>query len=549
LSNTTQPYSLDVWNITLSNTTQSYILDTWNLTLSNTTESYTLDTWNVTLSNISISPYTLDTWNITLSNLTISPYILDTWNVTLGNMSLSTYTLDTWNITLSNTTQLFTLDTWNITLSNTPEATILDTWNITLSNISTYTAIDTWNVTLSNTPLPYTLDTWNLTLSNQTVSAFTVDTWNITLSNISISPYTLDTWNITLSNTTASYNLDKWNITMGNMSITPYILDTWNVTLSNTTKGVILDTWNLTLSNLTISPFIIDTWNITLSNTLLSYTFDTWNITLSNTTQGHVLDTWNITLSNTSLFITNVIATPSEGVVNVTSINITCNVTSPYAIVNATVNMSGTSYNMTNIGDTYYYTAIYNTTGVYSYHIYANDTSGDQNESGIYSFTITELTLSCSFIHEVTGKIVTTVPTITGATYYKWAVEDTSETAWISYDDLCNQQFVLPQGGSYRIILTAKNSIGSVDYTRTVDVGKAPVEIMEPVEVIPEEEEFKLRNVYHDTGVSDWFEGRNAGEFVLIGIVAFSVLLLIFIKRPKKLVIYPVKKKEKQKEK
>jgi len=316
------------------------------------------------------------------------------------------------------------------------------------------------------------------------------------------------------------------------------------MTLSNETiSEFTIDTWNLTLSNLTISAFTIDTWNITLSNTPSAYTLDTWNLTLSNTTTGVILDDWNITLSNTSLSITNVIATPATGFVNITNINITCTVTSPHAIVNVTMNMSGISYDMTNIGDTYYYNAIYNTIGIHSYHIYANDTSGDKNESNTYSFGITEFILSCSFTHEVTGKIVTAVPTITGATYYKWIVERTSETEWIPYDDMCNQQFVLPKGGSYRVTLTAKNSTNSVDYTRTVTVSK-PIVVIEPVEVIPEEE-FKLRNIYEDTGISDWFEDRNIGEFILIGICGFSIILLFFIRRPKKRIIYPIKKEEK----
>jgi hypothetical protein len=357
----------------------------------------------------------------------------------------------------------------------------------------------------------------------------TLDTWNLTLGNMSISPYTLDTWNITIGNMSVSpYTLDTWNITIGNMSVSPYTLDTWNITLGN----------------MSIASFTIDTWNITLSNTPSPYTLDTWNVTLSNTTLPYVLDTWNVTFSNTSLFIiANITATPSTGTVNSTIINITCNVTSTNAIVNVTVNMTGGTYDMSNISDLYYYASTYNIVGIHYYHIYANDTSGDQLESSVYSFEITGL--SCSFTYVVKGSVVTVTPTIVSSTYYKWTVEHSSETEWIPIADIGDHKFVFPYGGKHRIILIAKNETASVDYSRLITAKASFVE-PEPDEEIPEKEEKpKLRNVYTDTGISDWVEDRNIGEFILIGVIVLFALLAIFKRRPKKLVIYPIKKEEK----
>jgi len=467
---------------------------------------HTLDTWNITLSNLTISPYTLDTWNLTLSN-TPQPYTLDTWNLTLSNLTISPYTLDTWNITLSNLTiSPYILDTWNITLSNTPEANILDTWN--------------------------------LTLSNETISPYVLDTWNLTLGNLSISPFTIDTWNITI----------------GNLTISPYILDTWNITLSNTTVGEILDTWNLTLSNLTIAPFTIDTWNITLSNTPQPYTLDQWNITLSNTPIPYILDRWNLTLSNTSFFfITDVKATPSEGNIDET-INITCNVTSPYAIVNVTVNMTSGVYDMiSGIGDLYYYNMINSSIGTHYYHIYANDTSGDQLESATYSFRI--IGLSCSFTYTVRGGLMTLTPTITGATHYQWTFINetgvTGQTSWIPIGDIGSyiQGYVYPT--TIIAYLSAKN-INFNQYANFSDVIKIYKSSFDKTKPAEEEPEPEPSNVFKDIAdtVGKWMSERNSGELLFMAVMSVIAALFVIRKKyPSKKFIYPILKKKKKKEK
>ena len=532
--NNATAYSTKYWWAVNSTDGTDWINETYSFTTeAEVKEWVTLDTWNITLGNMSISPYVLDTWNITLGNLTIAPFTIDTWNVTLSNLTISPYTLDTWNVTLSNLSiSAYTLDTWNITLSNTTESYILDTWNITLSNltISPY-VLDTWNITLSNTTEGKILDTWNITLGNLTISPYILDTWNLTLGNLTISQFTIDTWNLTLSNATISqFTIDTWNITLSNLSISAYTLDTWNITLSN----------------LTISPYILDTWNITLSNTPVPYTLDTWNITLSNTSVGEILDRWNVTLSNTSFFnITDIKATPSEAVIDDVTINITCNVTSTYAIVNVTLNMTEGDFDMNNIGDLYYYNVIDSTIGTHYYHIYANDTSGDQQESATYSFRI--IGLSCSFTYTVNGGLMTLTPTITGATHYQWTLTNETgsegQTPWIPIGDINKymQGYIYPT--TIRVLLSAKNINFNqyANYSDNVKITKSSFEKPEPTEIIEEEPDLKLKNIY-DTGISDWLEDRKPGEFLVIGSLILLVAIILFKKRPKKIVIYTIKK-------
>ena len=480
--------------------------------------------------------HTYDTWNITLSNITQS-YTLDTWNLTLSNTP-QFYILDTWNITLSNTTQSYILDTWNLTLSNTAEGNILDKWNITLSNltISSY-ILDIWNITLSNTPQPYILDTWNITLSN-TTKAYTLDTWNLTIGNLTISPYILDRWNVTLSN----------------LTISPYILDTWNLTLSNTSQAYILDTWNMTLSNLTISSYILDTWNITLSNTPQPYILDTWNVTLGNLTiSSFIIDTWNMTLSNTT-----VIPDPPSGFTATaysgTQINLAWakGADADYTYIERNMTASWTRgagieiYNDTGIN--YEDTGL--STGItYYYQGWSWNTSNARWSTTYSSDDATTIGLTCSFIYDVTGSVVTVTPTITESTHYKWIVKNLAETEWIPIEDIHDQKFVFPLGGKYKITLTAKDDTSSVNYTRTVTVKASYVEPEPPAEEVEEEEEPRVRNIFTDTGLSDWFADRNIGEFVFIGITGFFILLVVFKRRRKKLVIYPVKKNKKDEEK
>ena len=156
--------------------------------------------------------------------------------------------------------------------------------------------------------------------------------------------------------------------------------------------------------------------------------------------------------------------------------------------------------------------------------------------------------LSCSFIYDTIGSTVTVTPTVTAATYYKWIVRNNGETEWIPISDIQDQKFVFPRGGKYKITLTAKNNDNSVNYSRTVTVKISPELIpSEPLEVIPEEKKPKARNIFTDTGIGDWLEDRNLGEFVFIGIIGFFVLFVVFKRRRKKLVVYPIKKKKENK--
>jgi len=434
------------------------------------------------------------------------------------------------------------LDTWCITLSNTTQSYILDTWEISLSNLTiSEFAIDQWNISLSNLTISeFAIDQWNISLSNLTISDFAIDQWNISLSNLTISQFTIDTWNISLSNLTISeFAIDQWNISLSNLTISDFAIDQWNISLSNLTiSEFVIDQWNISLSNLTISEFTIDTWNISLSNlTIFQFT----------------IDQWNITLSNTSFFlITNVTTTPSEVIIDDVTVNITCNVTSPHAIVNVTLNMTEGTYDMTNIGDLYYYAIANSTIGIHYYHIYANDSSGDQQESATYSFRI--IGLSCSFTYTVSGGLMTLTPTISGATHYQWTFVDENgvegQTAWAPIEDLNNyiQGYVYPT--DVRATLSAKNINFNqyANYSDLIRIYKSSYDKSEP-EI--EEPEPEPTNVFKETAdaVGKWFSQRNAGE--LLFMVVISIIISLFIirwKYPQKRIIYQIIKKRKKKE-
>lgn len=197
---------------------------------------------------------------------------------------------------------------------------------------------------------------------------------------------------------------------------------------------------------------------------------------------------------------------------------------------------------------TYSNAVSYNTT--YHWRVCSNDGTNWTNATYCFTTEITTVTLSCSFTYEVTGSIVTANPTITAATHYKWTVENGGETGWIPIGDIGEHQFVFPEGGKYRITLTAKNSTMSVDYSTLVTTKISPETIdLEPDEIIPEEKKPKVKNIFEDTGISDWFKDRNAGEFMIIGLigvfVALFIVIMAFKRRPKKVVYYTNIKKVK----
>ncbi|GAH60764.1 unnamed protein product, partial [marine sediment metagenome] len=262
------------------------------------------------------------------------------------------------------------------------------------------------------------------------------------------------------------------------------------------------------------------------------------------------IEQWNVTLSNTSLSITNVKATPSEIAIDSTPINITCNVTSPYAIVNVTLNTTDGSYDMINIGDTYYYARIYTTLGTHYYHIYANDTSGDQNESATYSFKI--IGLSCSFTYTVRGGLMTLTPTIIGATHYQWTfINETGVkgiTPWIPIGDIGSyiQGYVFPT--IIRAYLTAKNINinASVSFSDEIRIYKSSFEKPEVIEEIPPPEPTNIFKETYDT-IKIWFGERNAGELLFMVVMSIILAVAILMKKyPPKRVIFTVLKKKKK---
>jgi len=69
----------------------------------------------------------------------------------------------------------------------------------------------------------------------------------------------------------------------------------------------------------------------------------------------------------------------------------------------------------------------------YWWKIAATDGMGNTNNK-TFCFTTTDLL--CSFTYETTGSRVTVTPTITGATHYKWTIENIAETEWIPIADI-----------------------------------------------------------------------------------------------------------------
>jgi len=154
---------------------------------------------------------------------------------------------------------------------------------------------------------------------------------------------------------------------------------------------------------------------------------------------------------------------------------------------------------------------------------------------------------TCFFSYNINKKVITVTPTIITFHRYKWAIKNIKkgsigETNWIQIEDINDYIYSVPDGGKYRITLTAENSSSnnSMDCTKLITIPETVVE--EETEKVEEEKEQKLRNIYTDTGISDWAEKRNIGESILIGIIGVIVLFILFRKRPKKLVIYPIKK-------
>ena len=214
--------------------------------------------------------------------------------------------------------------------------------------------------------------------------------------------------------------------------------------------------------------------------------------------------------------------------------------------------MTEGTYDMANIGDLYYYAVANSTIGTHYYHIYANDSSGDQLESAIYSFKI--IGLSCSFTYTVTGGLMTLTPTIEGATHYQWTFVDENgvegQTAWAPIEDLNNyiQGYVYPT--DVRATLSAKNINFNqyVNYSDLIRIYKSSYDKSEPEIEEPEPEPTNVFKEIADA-VGKWFGERNGGEilFMIVMAIIFS-LFVIRKKYPPKKIIYQILKKRKKKE-
>ncbi|EMR74688.1 protein of unknown function (DUF2341) [Thermoplasmatales archaeon SCGC AB-540-F20] len=80
-------------------------------------------------------------------------------------------------------------------------------------------------------------------------------------------------------------------------------------------------------------------------------------------------------------------------------VNISCDVSDNVAVDEVWVNVTypypdASTTNVTMLGGSYYYNVTYDQVGIHSYYIWANDTSGNSNQSSIYSFIIQEPVVS-----------------------------------------------------------------------------------------------------------------------------------------------------------
>ena len=355
-----------------------------------------------------------------------------------------------------------------------------------------------------------------------------ISTGYLTGGNVTLTWTDIATGWLSGGNETLSWNdLNTGYLTGGNSSVFTTIA-TGYITGGNIVTWTIFDTGYLTGGNATLVWSNLDTGYLTGGNETLS-----WTNIASGYLTGGAIRTWNdlntgyLTGGNSSVFTTIATGYLTGG-----------NITTFTTIATGYLTGGNATLAWTNISTGYL-------TGgnVLSWNTYDTGYITGGNES----------LLSGSFTYTVTGSTITTTPTITGATHYQWIIENETgtvgETGWIPIADIGDYIYGLPLGGKYRITLFMKSDVWNeyINFSRLIDnVHKSDVG-PEPVEIVEEEEVPKYRNLYTDTGIQDWVEDRNLGELALIGIMALIIFLVIYKKRPKKLVIYPIKKKKNQK--
>lgn len=186
----------------------------------------------------------------------------------------------------------------------------------------------------------------------------------------------------------------------------------------------------------------------------------------------------------------------------------------------------------------------YSTT--YQWKVSGIDARNAVNET-IYQFT-TIVTTQADFVYVIDGYRIICTSTSTGnIESYKWDIAvngiDRGTTDWINDTSVSSHTFILQEGEDFRITLCVRFGVLEDCTSRT---GHIYPKVEEPPEEIePEVEKTKVRNIFEDTGISDWLKERNIGEFMFIGIIALFVLFVLFKKRQKKSVLYPIKKEVK----
>jgi len=92
-------------------------------------------------------------------------------------------------------------------------------------------------------------------------------------------------------------------------------------------------------------------------------------------------------LNTMGLYISGVTVNPEYASIN-SYVNVSCTIVSNGNITVSKINFTSAEYDMDNVSSAYYYNTTYSTAGVYSFHIYAEDDTGNSTQSSTYEFTI-----------------------------------------------------------------------------------------------------------------------------------------------------------------
>jgi len=399
------------------------------------------------------------------------------------------------------------------------------------------------NTSVSTDPFSYVYSFSNDSVLTQDIFSYLYSFSNDTISNKDVFSYLYS-----FSNTSTTQDIFSYLYSFSNSSITDdvfsYIYSFSNDTVSN--KDVF--SYLFSFSNDTIT--WQDTFSYTYSFSNTSSSSDSFSYLYSFSNISSTLDIASYIYSFSNSTFGPFLGTPTpsnNSIIYSTTYTWSVLINDTFGTFNWTINCTNGQNNShsSDINGT----KTLNLTGLTNieYRVWVNVSDGyGYSINEWFNFTVSDL-LFCSFTYIVSGSTITASPTFSPfATHYKWEVEDGGKTEWIPVADIHDQKFVLPEGGDYRITLTVKNSTASVEFSRVISTKISP-EYIEPEPVIeePDVAKPKVKNIYKDTGIAEWIEDRNIGEFILIGIMCLFFLLVFFRRRKKKIVHYEVKKRVK----